>query len=143
MTYWRLYYHLVWGTKKREAFITPDREADIHHLIIMKAKELDGIVYAINGMPDHIHMAVSISPQIAISDFVKRIKGSSSHSINQQNGDVPFQWQPGFGVVSFGQKRLDTVVTYIEQQKEHHQHNSTWQFLEEYSRIANGPPPQP
>ena len=37
---------------------------------------------SINGMPDHIHIFLSLNPVIAISDLVKDIKRASNNWIN-------------------------------------------------------------
>jgi putative transposase len=41
-------------------------------------------VYAIGGVADHIHMLVSIKPNIALSDLVRDIKANSSKWINEK-----------------------------------------------------------
>jgi hypothetical protein len=37
MPYWRLFYHLVWTTKQRVAWLTPEVEPVIHDLLRAKA----------------------------------------------------------------------------------------------------------
>ena len=39
---------------------------------------------SINGMPDHIHIFLSLNPVIAISDLVKDIKRASNNWINDK-----------------------------------------------------------
>ena len=82
MALWRLYYHLVWATKERQSLITKELEPRLYGYIISKAGELDTIIHAINGIENHVHLVASIPPKISISDFVKKIKGSSSHYLN-------------------------------------------------------------
>jgi putative transposase len=122
MALWRLYYHLVWGTKKRQPLINPDRESVLYHYIIGKADALACMVHAINGIEDHIHLVVSIPPALAIADFVKNIKGSSAYHLNQDlsASKDKFAWQEGYGVFSLGSKQLDQAVIYVQNQKLHH-----------------------
>ena len=66
-----------------------------------------------------------------IADFVKRIKGSSSHYLNQNLPDLPkFSWQEGYGVFSLGRKQLNTAIIYVEKQKIHHQERTVITGLE-------------
>ena len=121
MPYWKLYYHFIWGTKERLPVILPTFESDLYRAIAAKVKELAGITYAIGGIMDHIHLAVSVPPKIAVAKFVGEIKGNSSHYINHiVKPDFEFYWQDEYGVLSFGEKNLPAVVRYIQNQKKHH-----------------------
>lgn len=82
MSYWRLFYHITWGTKNREPLIDPKFEQDLYRVIVAKAKALGGTVYAVGGTENHIHLAVSIPPVIAVNSFIGQVKGNSSHFIN-------------------------------------------------------------
>lgn len=121
MAYWRLYYHLVWATKERLPLITAEREARLYPYIVAKADSLGCIIHAIGGIEDHIHVVVSIPPKLAIADFVKNIKGSSAHYLNQHlPAAEKFAWQEGYGVFSLGSKQLQRAVAYVNNQKIHH-----------------------
>ena len=43
--------------------------------------------------------------------------------------DKKFQCQSGFGAFSYGQSQISDVIRYIENQQEHHKHQT---FKEEY-----------
>jgi len=121
MAYWRLYYHLVWATKERLPLITSEREAKLYPYIIAKADSLSCIIHAIGGIENHIHVVVSIPPKLAIADFIKNIKGSSAHFLNQHSSSTnKFVWQEGYGVFSLGSKQLHQAVDYAKNQKIHH-----------------------
>jgi REP element-mobilizing transposase RayT len=141
MALWRLYYHLVWGTKKRQPLINPDRETVLYDYIIGKADALASIVHAINGIEDHIHLVVSIPPALAIADFVKSIKGSSAYHLNQDlsASKDKFAWQEGYGVFSLGSKQLEQAVTYVQNQKLHHLNGTTLASLEAYNHQDDRP----
>jgi len=121
MSYYRLFYHFVWGTKNREPSILPEFESELHSIIAAKAIELGGIVHAVGGVKEHVHLAVTVPPKISLSRFIGEVKGNSSHAIN--HAVFPhhnFYWQNEYGVLSFGEKNLASVVNYIRNQKEHH-----------------------
>jgi putative transposase len=135
MTIWRTYYHLVWSTRDRTALITPDCERPLYDYIDQKSQFLQVQLHAIGGMPDHIHLIVSIPPKIAIADFVKRIKGSSSHYLNELNSARNFGWQREYGVFSLGSQQLDRAVEYVNNQKQRHQNQTLIGLLETTSEL--------
>jgi len=141
MGFWRLNYHLVWATKNRENILTDAVEIIVYPYIVNKANELGAYVYAINGVEDHIHLIVSVPPPISISQFVKRIKGASSHYVNSRKIiDGLFTWQKGYGVLSLGEKQKKLAIDYVEKQKEHHWQKETVSWLERESLSDEGPP---
>ena len=98
MSYWRLYYHIVWGTKGREPFLDDQRAKIVEQSVVAVAAEFDALVHAMGFMPDHVHVAISIPPDTSVSDVVQRIKGLSSFRINRaKEGDAgSFKWQPEY-----------------------------------------------
>lgn len=60
------------------------------------------------------------------------VKRSSSLWINEKKLVVGrFSWQEGFGVFSYSKSQTDTIVKYIEHQKEHHvKRTFTQEYLE-------------
>ncbi len=134
MSYWRTYYHLVWTTKNREPWITPERMAMLQQAFRVVAKDKGAYTHAIGGMPDHVHVAVSIPPTITVSDYVGRLKGSSSRLISKSIEDPEidvFLWQSQYGVLTFGERALPEIVAYIENQPTHHASGKLWRALEQ------------
>ncbi|MFA9490921.1 MAG: IS200/IS605 family transposase [Anaerolineales bacterium] len=131
MPYWRLFYHIVWSTKNREPLLKATWEQDLYGYIWGKSTALSCEPHAINGMDDHIHVAISIPPRHSISTFVGQLKGSSSRYINQVlEPSGTFAWQSGYGVLSLSEESLPRVVQYIQFQKEHHNKGQMYQRLE-------------
>jgi REP element-mobilizing transposase RayT len=84
-------------------------------------------------MPDHIHILISIKPNLSISQLVNDIKTNSSKWINSKSlVKGQFHWQEGFGAFSYSQSHLDLVIGYINNQEKHHQSTS---FREEYIEL--------
>ena len=134
MGLWNLYYHIVWATKNRLPLITEEIEPKLYGYIIMKVKKLDSIFYAIGGIEDHIHLAVAIPPKLSISDFIAKIKGSSSRYVQLEvmNNSSYFGWQQGFGVFSLGKKDLERAISYVKNQKQHHNNGTILLKLEQF-----------
>lgn len=133
MPFWKCYYHLIWATKNRAAWITPKVEKIFFDAIQEKAQSLESPILAINTVADHIHIAANIPPKLAIAEWVKQMKGIATREINSQLPDLAtaFGWQGSYGVVTFGSKNLDFVVAYIQCQKEHHSKDTLVQYLEQ------------
>lgn len=83
MPHWRLFYHIVWGTKGRLPLIDPTWENDLYVYIWGKATALECIPHAIGGISNYIHVAISIPPKYAVATVIGQIKGASSHHINE------------------------------------------------------------
>ena len=133
MPFWQLFYHVVWATKKREPTLD-DQMADVVTKAIMAACTEQGVmVHAVGVMPDHIHIAASIPPAASIAAIVGRWKGSSSHLLNHaevNGGRPPFAWQAEYGVLSFGQRALPQVISYVKNQQARHAEQRLWHLLE-------------
>ena len=131
MPFWRTFYHLTWATKDRQPTIANTVEAQLHRAIVAKAQHLGALVHAVGGIEDHVHLVASVAPKIAISEFVRQVKGSSSHFANHEM-QLPygFCWQSEYGVVTFDDKSLDAVVSYVRNQREHHLRGGTLTLFE-------------
>jgi REP element-mobilizing transposase RayT len=90
------------------------------------------MVYAINGVEDHIHIATHIHPSISISSLVKDIKVSSALWIKENKIFDNFRsWQIGYGAFTYSLDAKNSLIKYIEQQEEHHMvKNSRDEFLD-------------
>ncbi len=120
MTYYQLYYHLVWSTRRRELLLTAAAEPVILEYIRWKAVGLGGAVFALNGAADHVHLVVSIAPQVSVASFVRQLKAAAATRFNKRAPEEPLHWAEEFGAMTFDGKRLPYVVAYVERQKEHH-----------------------
>ena len=120
-TYSQIYLQVVFSVKRRQNLIQKHWREELYKYICGIVNGKDQKVYAIGGVDDHIHILISIKPNIALSDLVRDIKANSSKWINERgfvNGI--FQWQEGFGAFSYAQAQLDNVIAYINNQEQHH-----------------------
>jgi putative transposase len=121
MPYCRLFYHFVWATKNRQSVITPEVEIILYNAIQSKAVGLGGRLFIVNACRDHIHMVVSIPPDIPVSRFIGQIKGISALKVNKAKViSEHFQWQDAYAVFSVDESGLPACMTYVQRQKEHH-----------------------
>jgi putative transposase len=113
--------------------LTPQIEPLAHRFIKKRIIETFGaFVHEIGGIETHVHIAVTIPPTLLISEFVGKLKGGSSHDVNQAlgRGRKEIEWQTGYGVVSFGTRDLPWVVDYVRNQREHHARGTVHERLE-------------
>ena len=132
--------HITWHTKDNAPVLIDLVEHRLHRYLRSRALQSSGvIVHAVEGMADHIHMALTVPPTLQISEFVGELKGASAHYINHEICNRKLlNWQNGYGVVSFGTKDLPWVVDYVRNQKRHHSGSSVHDRLERIERAGDG-----
>ena len=130
----QIYFHFIWGTWNRLDLIDREIETTLYRFIHKKTKVLNGIPIELGGTTNHIHLLVKLTPSIPIWEFVKNIKGSSSHYINQIKLPVDFfKWQGGYAGTSVSPSQVSKISRYIQMQKYHHQEDSIirkWELFE-------------
>ena len=122
--------HIVFSTRDRKSLIPSNIEDSLHRYVAIVCADNGCLARQIGGMPDHIHLLVSLSRNITISQFVNKVKSHSSRWIKKQSPLYKdFSWQHGYGAFSIGESGYHRAVRYIANQKEHH---TTLSFKEEY-----------
>ena len=71
-TYAQVYIQLVFAVKRRESLIPHQKKEQLYRYItgIVQHPKRKHKLYAINGMPDHIHIFLALHPSQSISDLV-------------------------------------------------------------------------
>jgi putative transposase len=129
-TYTQIYIKFVFAVKNRQNLIAKHNKEELHKYISGIVDQRDQKLLAIYCMPDHIHMFVSLGPNILISNFMRDVKAGSSKFINDKKWvQVNFEWQLGYGAFSYSHSQIDSVVKYINNQEQHHLKTS---FKDEY-----------
>ncbi|MGB2964188.1 MAG: IS200/IS605 family transposase [Anaerolineales bacterium] len=125
--YSHIYIHLIWATWDRLELIDSKMEPILYSYLANKCEEQKGILLQIGGNTDHVHLLVKIHTASSIGQFVKNIKGSSSHYINQiiHPGSF-FKWQGGYAAISVSPDQLSKISRYISRQKDHHKAGSSF-----------------
>ena len=116
-----LHYHLIFSTKERAPLLVGDLPDRLFAYIGGIARNEHGALVAAGGMPDHVHLLVSLSRESSVSDVVRQIKGSSSRWIHET---IPalrgFAWQAGYAAFAVSYSHIETVKRYIATQVDHH-----------------------
>ena len=130
-TYSQIYIQVVFAVKHREALIDASWEERLYQYITGIVQNKGQKMLAINGMPDHIHFFIGMKPSCCLSDLVREVKKASNEMINENKlSRSKFNWQEGYGALSYNHSQIDNVVKYILNQKEHHK---KFVFQEEYT----------
>ena len=125
--------HLVFSTKNREPFITPNIEAELHPYMAKIFRELKSPLLAIDGTSDHVHVLFSLARVTAVADVVEEVKTSTSKWIKTKGKEFRnFHWQRGYGAFSIGQSNVEILKGYIRNQKAHHRRVT---FQDEYRKF--------
>ena len=130
-TFTYLTYHLIFSTKDRVSYISPDLKPDLSAYLGGIIRELNGKALIINGTADHTHLLVQLAPTHSVSDVLRILKTNSSKWIRETNrlSRMKFGWQTGYGAFTVSKSRLDSVYEYIANQEHHHKKVS---FQEEF-----------
>jgi putative transposase len=129
-TYTSLHYHVVFSTKNRVAYLTPDIEQRVWAYIGGVARKHKMTALQVGGFDDHIHALVMAPLTLAPSQIAPYLKGDSSKWMHETFPDLrDFAWQEGYGAFTVSKSNLELVIGYIQKQREHHQQRT---FQEEY-----------
>jgi REP element-mobilizing transposase RayT len=117
-SYTNLLYHIVFGTKERQKLIDEAFQPDLYDYLGGTIRGLKGVSLEIGGVEDHVHILAKISPTIAVSDFLEKLKANSSKWAKSLKRG--FGWQGGYSAFTVSESQVDRVRQYIQNQKEHH-----------------------
>lgn len=113
-------YHIVWITKYRYKVLQGTLRIRIREIIAQVADEMN--IKIINGVlsSDHIHVFVSIPPNITVSEFVQKAKGRSSRKIQQEFPEIKKRywgrhfWGRGYFSSTSGNVTDEMINAYID-----------------------------
>ncbi|MBN1867155.1 IS200/IS605 family transposase [Candidatus Sumerlaeota bacterium] len=123
-TYFALYYHIVFGTKRQEPTIDIEWRDRLHAYLGGLVRTIDGVACAVGGVADHVHILASLRPTHQVSKVLWDIKRRSSAWVHDEIGFKPFEWQDGYGAFTVSVSRVGAVKGYIAKQEEHHRKQS-------------------
>ena len=122
MAYTKLIYHIVLRTHQHTAPITEIYEKDLYLYIYGFCQQHQSLLYRINGMPDHIHVLVSLHPTISVASFVHDLKIATNNYMKANKEHFPkfVGWERGYCALTYSESDKKHIVRYIMNQKEHH-----------------------
>ena len=120
---YNLGYHLIWCTKYRRKVLSPKIELRLKELIRKKAEEIEVEIVEMETMPNYIHIFVKSKPTYSPHFIVQQLKGYSSRILRAEFAELrsrlPSLWTRSYFCESIGCISADTIIRYIENQKNH------------------------
>ncbi len=133
-SYRQLLYHFVIRTKDSKKTIDPQQSKQLYAYIDGIIRNKKSHLYKINGIEDHIHILTDIHPSIAVADFVRDIKVSTSVWMKNCGYFPDFEgWSDRYGVFTCSWANTWKIAEYISTQREHHKKEI---FVDEYRRLV-------
>ncbi len=133
MSYRKILYHIVFGTKYRKPTLNETHCTELYSYIWGIIKNKNCKLFQINGVEDHIHILSDLHPSICLADFIKDIKVASAIWMKQSRLFPDFEaWAEGYGAFTYSVKERDTLIGYIKRQKEHHKKTT---FVDEFKAL--------
>lgn len=118
-----LHYHLVIVTKYRRRCLTGAMLARFREIAEVRCDGWGGKLIEVNGERDHVHLLVSLPPDLDLSRFVNNLKTTTSRLIRKEFAPEinkvyrkPVLWSRSYCIVSCGGAPLSVIKQYIEQQ---------------------------
>ena len=90
-TRWKCQYHIVFTPKYHRKIIYGALRAEIGKILRELCDRKDVEIIEAHAMPDHIHMLVSIPPNVRVSDFMGYLKGKSTMIIFERYAHMKYK----------------------------------------------------
>jgi REP element-mobilizing transposase RayT len=120
-----MYSHIIFSTKDREPYIARENMPRLFEYIGGILRAARSVLVAAGGMPDHVHLLVSLGKEASVAETVRLIKSNSSKWIHEAwSNFVAFAWQAGYGAFSVSWPDIPDLERYIARQEEHHRHQT-------------------
>jgi len=118
---WDCKYHIVFAPKYRRREIYGKIKADIGKILrkLCEAKNVE--IIEGNACPDHIHLYVSIPPNVNIAAFIGYLKGKSSLMIFDRHANLKYKygnrhfWCRGYYMSTVGRNEK-VIAEYVKNQ---------------------------
>ena len=118
---WRCKYHIVFAPKYRRREIYGDIRKDIGVILRKLCEQKNVEIIEAELCTDHIHMLVSIPPNLSVAQFVGYLKGKSALMIFDRHANLKYKygsrhfWCRGYYVDTVG-KNENKIAEYIREQ---------------------------
>ena len=120
-----LNYHLAWATKYRKYILSSRQCGWAKKFLKEIAEEYDFQISAMEVLPDHVHLLISVPPRYSTAQIARILKSKSAREMFNKFPDLRRHyhhgelWIDGYFVRSVG-ARIDTALIkkYIKEQRQ-------------------------
>jgi REP element-mobilizing transposase RayT len=118
----KIYVHAIWSTNNRAPYLYKDIRNNLYDRLKETIINNRGIVHAIGGVEDHVHILMEAPKATSLSDLIGNIKTDATHWLKAQDSSSfqNFAWQTGYGAFTMSHSSIENVKEYINGQEEHH-----------------------
>ena len=132
-SYRQILYHLVFRTKDSQKTLIQEHSRELYAYLMGFIRNKNCFLYRISGMEDHLHILCDLHPTIALADYMRDIKTSSSIWLKQSGKFSDFKGlADGDAALTYGWKDKEKISNYIKNQQENHRKET---FEEELRRL--------
>lgn len=121
-TVFEIHVHLVWTTKYRRAALSGEVATRVRDLIREICGQHEVTILKGHVAKDHLHLFVSIPPQVTISRLIQWLKGKTSYKLMGEFPHLHKQfwgrhlWARGYFCCSSGNVTDEVIAEYIANQ---------------------------
>ena len=121
MSYISSHLHCVFSTKERRPIIIPALRERLWPFLGGIARQNKMKAIEIGGIPDHVHILLSLPSTVSIAKAMQLIKGGSSKWVHDTFSEHRlFNWQVKYGAFGVSLSLLEKTIQYIRNQENHH-----------------------
>jgi REP element-mobilizing transposase RayT len=121
MSYVSSHFHCIFSTKDRRPMISSQLAERLWPFLGGIARQNEMTAIQIGGMPDHVHILLSLPSTISLAKAMQLIKGGSSKWVHDTFPEhCLFAWQAKYGAFSVSVSQLEKTIAYIKNQENHH-----------------------
>lgn len=114
-------YHIIWCPKYRRKVLTEEVAIELKVVLLEVALLMQCEIIDMEIMEDHVHLLISIDPDIGVKNVVSRLKGVSANRLRKKfpylKKKLPCMWTNSKFISTVGAVSLDVVKKYIQNQK--------------------------
>ena len=123
-------YHVVFVTKYRKAVISDEIGDHLKNYLEYLVQEAGGEMISVETDRDHVHMLMSLPPDIQPTWVIRILKTQTSRDIKEYfpdeiarfyHGKTSF-WSPSYFIATTGAITLEKVKAYVNSQRTEHHH---------------------
>jgi putative transposase len=118
----QIHLHLVWTTKYRKPIVAGEVGLRVRELIRQICQSMEVGIIKGHVSKDHVHLFVSVPPQVTVSRLVQKLKGRTSHHLMAEYQHLRktfwgrHLWARGYFCCSSGTVTDEVIKAYIENQ---------------------------
>ncbi len=113
----RLSYHLVWVVRRRRPVLVGQAEERLQSLLKESALQMELEIVGLSIHPDHVHLQVLATPELAPSQIVYRFKLATAATLRSEFPDLkklPSMWNGSYLVSSDKELAQEDIDRYVQ-----------------------------